>query len=56
MILCSCKALSDKVIRQLLEQGKCKNLRDLMNACSLGTECGCCIEQAKELIRETNKE
>jgi bacterioferritin-associated ferredoxin len=55
MILCSCKALSDKAVKQLIEQGTCKNIRDLMRVCALGTECGCCIEQAREIIKETNK-
>lgn len=51
MIICSCKVISDKDIRKLVQEGF-KSLKELMAACPIGRDCGSCLCQTKQLLSE----
>jgi bacterioferritin-associated ferredoxin len=41
MIVCSCKGITDRVIRTLVRDGAC-SMRDIGRACEAGRRCGGC--------------
>lgn len=49
MIVCICKAVSDRHIRRAAEEGVV-SLRDLSREFGLGTCCGKCVPQAREVL------
>lgn len=49
MLVCLCKGVSDKKIKNLLHQGV-RSLRDVMGACQAGSDCGTCISHIRKLI------
>lgn len=51
MIVCICKAVSDRRIRGLVAEGA-SSLRDLSRELGLGTCCGKCVPQAREVLSE----
>ena len=51
MIVCICKAVSDRKIRGLVAEGA-TSLRDLSRESGLGTCCGRCVPQAREVLSE----
>lgn len=51
MIVCVCKRVSDRQIRQLVDEGA-NSLRDILKATELGTQCGKCACAAREMVRE----
>lgn len=51
MIVCICKAVSDKRIRRAASEG-IVTLRDLSRELGVGTCCGKCVPQARELLAE----
>lgn len=51
MIVCVCKAVSDKTIRRVVGEGVV-SLRDLSREFGLGTCCGKCVPQAREVLSE----
>lgn len=52
MIICVCKAVSDKAIRRHVATGEVVSLRDLSRETSLGTCCGKCVPAAREVLNE----
>lgn len=52
MYVCICKAVSESRIRKAVDEGA-TTLRDLRDRTALGTNCGKCVPQAYELLRET---
>lgn len=51
MITCVCKRVSDKAIRARAQQGPCA-LRDLRRDLCVGTQCGKCLPEALNILRE----
>lgn len=51
MYVCICKAVSEKRIARAVGEGAI-TLRDLREATGLGTNCGKCVPQAYQLLRE----
>lgn len=51
MIICVCKAVSDRSIRRSVEQGEVVALRDLTRETGLGTCCGKCIPAARQVLQ-----
>lgn len=51
MIVCICKAVSDRKIRGFVAEGA-SSLRDLSREFGLGTCCGKCVPQAREVLSE----
>jgi len=49
MIVCICKAVSDKAIRRAANEGVV-TLRDLSRELGVGTCCGKCVPQAREIL------
>lgn len=55
MYVCLCHGISDKKIRKLaIEQGV-QDIREIKKCTSLGSQCGKCIRQAKEILSETQE-
>lgn len=50
MIICVCKAVSDRTIRRSVEQGDVVALRDLTRETGLGTCCGKCVPAARDVL------
>lgn len=51
MIVCICKAVSDKRIRRAASEGVV-SLRELSRALGVGTCCGKCVPQAREVLSQ----
>ena len=51
MYVCVCKAVTDSRIRRSVGEGAC-TIRDLARECGLGTGCGKCVPQARELLSQ----
>lgn len=49
MIVCICKAVSDKHIRRAASEGV-SSLRELSRELGVGTCCGKCVPQAREVL------
>ena len=49
MYVCLCKAVTDREIREAVEDGA-SHVSDLAERCGLGTGCGRCRNTAQELI------
>lgn len=49
MYVCLCKAVTDKAIRQQVEEGAC-SMRELKQNLGVGTQCGKCVCQASEIL------
>ncbi len=52
MIICICKAVSDRHIRSAVEEGA-TCLRDLTRELGLGTCCGKCVPEARATLSAT---
>lgn len=53
MYVCLCHGVSDKKIKKLaLEQG-ITDIRGIKRCTALGSQCGKCVKQAKEILSET---
>ena len=50
MFVCVCKAVSDKRIRAAVAEGRAISLRDLTRELAVGTCCGKCVPQAREVL------
>lgn len=50
MIVCVCKAVSDKHIRRAVGAGEVVSLRDLTREMGVGTCCGKCVPAAREVL------
>lgn len=49
MVVCLCKGVSDKTIRELVDQGA-TSVKQVMASCKAGSDCGTCICHVKELF------
>ena len=49
VLICLCKAVSDKTIRELVDRGA-TNVKQVMASCKAGSDCGSCLSEVKELI------
>jgi len=52
MYVCVCHAVSDKQIKQAVENGCC-SYREIRDCHKVGTTCGRCVPEARQLIDET---
>jgi bacterioferritin-associated ferredoxin len=55
MYICICHAVSDSAIRHAVEEGV-NNFRDLSFRTGCGTQCGSCVQQAREIMDQTLEE
>jgi bacterioferritin-associated ferredoxin len=51
MYVCICKAVSDSTIKQAVSEGV-TNFRDLSLRTGCGTQCGSCVQLAREVMDE----
>lgn len=52
MFVCVCKAISDRQIRRAVREDGVTSLRELARFKGLGTCCGKCVPQARQLLGE----
>ena len=50
MYVCLCHGISDKKIMKLAEQHGINDIRGIRQFTPLGSQCGKCIRQAKEIL------
>ena len=54
MILCLCKGVSDRKVRELAKEGQ--SLKQIVETCEASTCCGACAWDLREIVRkETTK-
>lgn len=53
MYVCMCFGVTDKAIKQAVEEHGVGNLRDLSAVLTLGSECGRCVQMAQNIIDST---
>lgn len=56
MFVCVCKGISDRKIRALVESGCARSLREVVNQCRAGSDCGSCLLQIRQIVEETQSE
>ena len=56
MLLCLCKAVSDRRVRQIVAEGA-TSLKEVVHACDAGTGkgCGACLVAIRSLLRESEE-
>lgn len=54
MYVCLCHGISDKKIRKLAFDEGITDIRGIKKCTALGSQCGKCIKQAKEILAETD--
>lgn len=52
MYICLCRGVTDKAIKQAVENG-CDTFREVRDALDVGTCCGMCVHETRQLIDET---
>ncbi len=52
MLVCICKAVSDRKIREEVRRGA-RSLMQVRQACNAGTDCGSCTRQIRQIISAT---
>lgn len=55
MYVCLCKGITDTRIRAAAAGG-CETMRDLAVELGVGSQCGKCARQAREILREARSE
>lgn len=55
MYLCLCHAVTDRQVRQAVQEGT-SSLRQVQLSLRLGTKCGKCIPAARELVHACQRE
>lgn len=53
MIVCLCHSVSDKKLRKLILEDGVSDMKGIRCCTALGTQCGKCVRQAKEILNET---
>jgi bacterioferritin-associated ferredoxin len=51
MIVCHCKAVSDRRVRQAAREGA-RSCADIAEACEAGADCGGCHPTIEQILRE----
>ncbi len=49
MIVCSCRAVSDREIRMAAEAGR--SLSEIVRSTGATTDCGCCAQAVERIVR-----
>ncbi len=53
MFVCMCYGVTDKDIRQAVENNGAGNMRELRKQLDVGSQCGKCIQMAQQIIDAT---
>ena len=51
MLVCICKGVSDRKIVDEIRRGS-RTYRELRECCGAGSDCGSCVRQIRDLLRE----
>ena len=51
MYVCVCHAISDSTLRGSIRSGQ-GDLKSLMKSCGAGSDCGACVKDLKNIIKE----
>ena len=54
MIICLCKNVSDRQIREMADQGA--SMRDVLHKSQAGTCCGACTVEVQDLVRRCRRQ
>lgn len=54
MYVCLCHGVSDKKIRKLAIEDGVTDIRGIKKCTALGSQCGKCVKQAKEVLAEAS--
>ncbi len=52
MYVCLCHGLTDKKIKEIIEEKGCRQIKTLQKDCSAGKDCGSCVLQLKKILKE----
>lgn len=52
MYVCLCKGITEQQLQQAAEQGD--SYAEIREKMGIGTDCGCCGQNAKKIVREHN--
>ena len=50
MIVCSCRAVSDRELRMAAEAGR--SLREIVQVTGASTDCGCCADTVERIVTD----
>ncbi|MCG3723865.1 (2Fe-2S)-binding protein [Vibrio cincinnatiensis] len=53
MYVCLCHGISDKKIKKLALESGISDIRGIKRCTALGSQCGKCVKQAKEILSTT---
>ncbi|MDW6002070.1 (2Fe-2S)-binding protein [Vibrio mangrovi] len=53
MFVCLCHSVSDKKLRRLILEDGISDMREIRRCTALGSQCGKCVRQAKEILNDT---
>ncbi|MGR5178295.1 (2Fe-2S)-binding protein [Vibrio mediterranei] len=56
MFVCLCHGISDKKLRKLAIEEGISDMRTIRRCTALGSQCGKCVKQAKEILSELQPE
>jgi bacterioferritin-associated ferredoxin len=51
MIVCSCRAVSDRELRMAAEAGR--SLNEIVRVTGATTDCGCCADSVERIVTDT---
>lgn len=51
MLVCICKGVSDRKLVDEIRRGN-RTVKQLREGCGAGSDCGCCVRQIRDLLRE----
>lgn len=55
MFVCLCHGISDKKLRKLALEDGISDMRSIRKCTALGSQCGKCVKQAKEILSEVSE-
>lgn len=50
MLVCNCIGVTEKQVKAAINDG-CSSLRDLRNELGVASSCGCCAQEARDLLK-----
>ena len=54
MIVCLCNAVSDRQIKELVQEGA--SVKDVINTCQAGTCCGACAIEVRKIVQDEKRQ
>jgi bacterioferritin-associated ferredoxin len=54
MYLCICKGITHQQLDEALKSKKNASAKDVLRSLGVGSDCGCCLQEAIETLRENS--